>query len=128
MSSLNKVTLIGRVGNTPETRNTSNGKPIVSFSLATSENWKDKQGQKQEKTEWHNVTCFNEALCRVIESYVEKGRQAYIEGKLQTEKYTDKGGVEKYTTKVILQNFDGKIILLGSRSESQPNNSGNISR
>jgi single-strand DNA-binding protein len=75
MSSLNKVTLIGRVGKDPEIRNAGNGKPIVSFSLATSESWKDKQGQKQEKTEWHNITCFNEALCRVIENYVKKGSQ-----------------------------------------------------
>lgn len=118
MSSLNKVTLIGRVGKDPEIRYAGNGKPIASFSLATSENWKDKQGQKHEKTEWHNITCFNEALCRVIEHYVKKGSQIYIEGKLVTEKYTDKSGVEKYATKIVLQNFDGKLVLLGGKSDN----------
>lgn len=116
MSSLNKITLIGRVGKDPEIRNTGNSKSIVSFSLATSETWKDQQGQKQEKTEWHNITCFNETLCRIIESYVKKGSQIYIEGKLVTEKYTDKNGIERYTTKVVLDNFNGKLILLGGKS------------
>lgn len=125
MSSLNKVILIGRVGKDPEIRNAGNGKPIASFSIATSETWKDKQGQKQEKTEWHNVTCFNESLCRVIENYVKKGSHIYIEGKLVTEKYTDKNGVEKYTTKIVLQNFDGKLVLLGGKSDNtQPDDSG----
>lgn len=120
MSSLNKVMLIGRVGKDPEIRNTGNGKPIASFSVATSETWKDKNtGEKREKTEWHNITCFNEGLCRVIENYVKKGNQIYIEGSLATEKYTDKNGVEKYATKIILQNFNGNIILLGSKSDNQ---------
>lgn len=120
MYSLNKVTLIGRVGKDPEIRNTGNGKPIVSFSLATTDSWKDKStGEKKEKTEWHNVTCFNEGLCRVIEHYVKKGSQIYIEGALATEKYTDKNGVDRYATKIILQNYNGNIILLGSKKDSE---------
>lgn len=115
--------LIGRVGKDPEIRNAGNGKPIASFSLATSETWKDKNsGEKREKTEWHNVTCFNEGLCRVIEHYVKKGNQIYIEGALATEKYTDKNGIERYTTKIILQNFNGNIILLGNKNDAQSDN------
>lgn len=123
MSSLNKVTLIGRVGKDPEIRKTKDGKKIASFSVATSEAWKDKNtGEKREKTEWHNVTCFNEGLAGVIEKYVNKGNKIYVEGSLATEKYTDKDGVEKYTTKIILQNFNGNIILLGGKNDAQSDN------
>jgi single-strand DNA-binding protein len=118
MSSLNKVTLIGNVGQNPEIRNTGNGKPIVSFSLATTETWKDKQGQKQQKTEWHNIVIFNEGLCRVAEHYIEKGSKIFISGKLRTEKYTDKNGIEKYSTKIVLENFGGELILLSGKSDA----------
>lgn len=121
MSSLNKVMLIGRIGKDPEIRNGGNNKPIVSFSLATSETWKDKStGDKKEKTEWHNVVCFNEGLCRIIEHYVKKGDKIYIEGSLQTDKYTDKNGVERYTTKIVLQNFKGELILLNDKRDKPP--------
>lgn len=123
MSSLNKVTLIGRVGKDPEIRKTKDGKKIASFSVATSDTWKDKNtGEKREKTEWHNVTCFNEVLAGVIEKYVNKGNKIYVEGALATEKYTDKDGIEKYATKIILPNFNGNIILLGGKNDAQSDN------
>ena len=121
MSSLNKVTLIGRVGKDPEIKITQAGKKLASFSLATSESWKDKQGQKQEKTEWHNIVIYNENLAKIIENYVKKGSQIYIEGQLQTRKWQDKDGKDRYTTEVVLQDFRGHIILLDSKySNAQP--------
>ncbi len=124
MSSLNKVTLIGRVGKDPEIRNAGNGKPIASFSLATSETWKDKQGQKQEKTEWINVVVFSEGLVGVVEKYVHKGSKIFIEGQLQTRKWQDKDGSDRYTTEVVLQNFKSNLILLDGKNNAQPNDSG----
>lgn len=118
MSSLNKVMLIGNLGRDPEIRRTQDGRPIANFSVATSERWTDKQtGEKREKTEWHNVVCFNENLVGIIEKYVTKGSKVYIEGKLQTRKWTDKNGVEKYTTEVIMQGFDCKVVMLGGKGE-----------
>lgn len=112
MSSINKVILVGSVGKEPEIKTTNFGK-IASFSLATSESWKDKNtGEKKEKTEWHNVSVMNESLANVVERYVTKGSKLYIEGKLQTEKYTGKDGVEKYTTKVVLSGYGGQIVML----------------
>lgn len=118
MSSLNKVTLIGRVGKDPEINTSKAGKKLASLSLATSESWKDKQGQKQEKTEWHNIVVYNENLAKIIESYVHKGSQIYIEGQLQTRKWQDKDGKDRYTTEVVLQDFRGQIILLDSKSSN----------
>ena len=119
MASLNKVTLIGNVGTDPEIRSMNNGKEVASFSLATSESWKDKStGEKKEKTEWHRITVFSEGLVGVIKSYIKKGTKLYIEGALQTRKYTDKEGVEKYTTEIVLQSFGGKIIMLGSKQDN----------
>ena len=126
--SLNKVCLIGNLGKDPEIRTTKDGKEIASFSLATTESWKDKQtGEKKDKTEWHSVTAFG-AVVGVIKNYVKKGSKLYIEGKLETSKYTDKQGVEKYATKIILQGFGSKLLMLdrlmldskGSQSDSKP--------
>lgn len=120
MSSLNKVTLIGNVGKDPEIRHTQEGKPIANISMATTENWKNKQtGEKKEKTEWHNIVIFNEGLCKVVENYVKKGSKIYIEGQLQTRKWQDKEGRDRYSTEVILQGFNGKLILLGSEGKTQ---------
>jgi len=114
--SVNKVILVGNVGKDPEIRRTQDGRPIANLSLATSESWRDKNtGEKKEKTEWHRVVVFNENLCKVIESYVKKGAKLYIEGALQTRKWTDKDGVEKYSTEVILQGFNGNMTMLDSR-------------
>lgn len=114
---LNKVELIGRVGKDPEIKSSSNGNQFAVFSLATSEKWKDKQGNKQEKTEWHNVVCFNESLVKVISQYVNKGDMLYIEGKLQTRKWQANDGSDRYSTEVILENYNSKLIMLGSKSE-----------
>ncbi len=114
--SVNKVILVGNVGKDPEVRHTQDGKTIVQLSIATSENWRDKStGEKREKTEWHRVVIFNENIAKVAEQYVKKGTSLYIEGQLQTRKWTDKDGVEKYTTEVVVQNFKGEMTLLGSR-------------
>src|SRR5258707_8986387 len=114
--SVNKVILVGNLGRDPEVRSTQDGRKIVNLSVATSENWKDKNsGERREKTEWHRVVIFNENLARIAEQYLKKGSSVYIEGQLQTRKYTDKDGVEKYSTEVVLQNFRGELTLLGGR-------------
>ncbi len=114
--SVNKVILIGNLGKDPEVRHTQDGKAIVSLSLATSENWRDKTtGERKEKTEWHRVVIFNENLAKIAEQYLKKGSTIYIEGQLQTRKYTDKDGVEKYSTEVVLQNFRGELTMLGGK-------------
>ena len=115
--SLNKVLLIGRLGNDPEIKQMSNGKNVARLSLATSETWKDKNtGEKKEKTEWHRVVIFNEGLVNVVQQYVKRGAQIYIEGQLQTTKYTDNNGQEKYSTQVILQGYNSTLKMLGSSS------------
>jgi single-strand DNA-binding protein len=121
MSSLNKVTLIGNLGKDPEIRTTGDGKEIANFSIATSETWKDKTtGEKKDKTEWHRIVCFNEGLTRVIKSYVKKGSKIYVEGQLQTKKWTNQEGQEVYTTEVILQNYNSSLILLDSKGNNAP--------
>jgi len=111
--SLNKVTLIGNVGQDPEIRATQDGREIANFSLATTENWKDKNtGEKQVKTEWHRITVFSQGLVGVIKNYVKKGSKLYIEGALQTRKWTDKSGIEKYTTEIVLQNYNSNLQIL----------------
>ena len=111
--SVNKVILVGNVGKDPEIRRTQDGRPIANLSLATSESWRDKNtGEKKEKTEWHRVVIFNENLCKVVEQYVKKGSKLYIEGALQTRKWTDQAGVEKYSTEVVLQGFNGSLTML----------------
>ena len=99
--SVNKVILVGNVGRDPEVRQTSNGQKIVTLSLATSDTWKDKNGERQEKTEWHRVVIFNQGLAEIAERYVRKGTKLYVEGALQTRKWTDNSGQEKYTTEVV---------------------------
>ena len=115
--SVNKVILVGNLGRDPEIRSTGSGQRIANFSLATSENWRDKNsGERKEKTEWHRVVVFNERLVDVVEKYVKKGSKLYIEGALQTRKWTDNSGQEKYTTEVVLQNFRGELTMLDTRS------------
>jgi single-strand DNA-binding protein len=117
--SVNKVILVGNLGRDPEVRHTQDGRPIVNLSVATSESWRDKAtGERKEKTEWHRVVIFNENLAKVAEQYLKKGSTVYIEGQLQTRKYTDQSGVEKYSTEVVLQNFRGELTMLGGRPGS----------
>ncbi len=116
--SVNKVILVGNLGRDPEVRHTQDGKPIVNMSLATSEQWRDKNsGERREKTEWHRVVIFNERLGEVAQKYLRKGSKIYLEGQLQTRKWTDQQGVEKYSTEVVLQNFRGELTMLDSRGE-----------
>lgn len=115
--SVNKVILIGNLGRDPEVRNSSDGLKIVSLSIATSDSWKDKNtGERKEKTEWHRVVIFNDRLADVAEKYLRKGSKIYIEGQLQTRKWTDKDNVEKYTTEVVIARYKGELTLLDSRS------------
>ena len=117
--SVNKVILVGNLGQDPEMRRTQDGKAIGTFSVATSETWRDKNsGERREKTEWHRIVCFNEGLNKVIEQYVKKGTKVYIEGQLQTRKWQDQNGVDKYTTEVVLQGFNGNLTMLDSRNSS----------
>jgi single-strand DNA-binding protein len=129
--SINKVILVGNVGQDPETRSTSDGREIANFSLATSESWKDKNsGEKKEKTEWHRVVIFSQGLVGVVKNYVKKGTKVYIEGSLQTRKWTDAQGVEKYTTEIVLQNFNSTLQIIdskGSGSSNSPSSSDNYS-
>ena len=114
--SVNKVILVGNLGRDPETRRLGSGDPVVNLRLATSESWKDKSsGERKEKTEWHSVVIYNENLARVAEQYLRKGSKVYIEGQLQTRKWTDNSGVEKYTTEVVLQRFRGEMTILDGR-------------
>lgn len=119
--SINKVILVGNVGKDPDVRRTQDGRPIVNLTLATSETWRDKStGERKEKTEWHRVVIFNEGLCKVAEQYVHKGSKLYIEGALQTRKWTDKDGIEKYSTEVVLQGFNSQLTMLDSRDGAKP--------
>jgi single-strand DNA-binding protein len=115
--SVNKVILVGNLGKDPEIRRTQDGRPIANLSVATSETWRDKAtGERKEKTEWHRVVIFNEGLCKVAEQYLKKGAKVYIEGQLQTRKWTDQAGVEKYSTEVVLQGFNSNLTMLDGRS------------
>ena len=115
--SVNKVILVGNLGKDPEIRRTQDGRPIANLSVATSESWRDKAtGERKEKTEWHRVVIFNEGLCKVAEQYLKKGAKVYIEGQLQTRKWTDQAGVEKYSTEVVLQGFNSSLTMLDGRS------------
>ena len=115
--SVNKVILIGNLGRDPEIRSMQSGGRVASFSIATSENWRDKgTGERREKTEWHRISVFNENLVKVVEQYIKKGSKVYIEGQLETRKWTDQSGQEKYTTEVVLRPFRGEITMLDSRS------------
>ena len=122
--SLNKVLLIGRLGADPEIKQMVNGKNVARLSLATSQNWKDKNtGEKKQKTEWHRVVIFNEGLVNVVQQYLKKGSQVYIEGQLSTRKWKDeKSGLDKYSTEVVIQGYNSSLTMLGGRSGIENNN------
>ena len=114
--SVNKVILIGNLGKDPEVRRLNSGDQVVSFSIATSETWRDKaSGERKERTEWHNIVIFNENLGKIVEQYCKKGSKVYIEGQLQTRKWQDQSGADRYTTEIVLQRFRGELQLLDSR-------------
>jgi single-strand DNA-binding protein len=115
MAGVNKVILVGNLGADPESRSLNNGGEVVNMRIATSESWKNQAGERQERTEWHNVVIFNENLGRVAKNYLRKGSKVYLEGQLQTRKWQDQSGNDKYTTEVVLQRFRGELVLLDSR-------------
>ena len=116
--SVNKVILVGNLGKDPEVRNAQNGTKIVNFTLATSETWNDKaSGERKERTEWHRVVVFNERIADVCERYLKKGAKVYVEGSLQTRKWTDQSGQEKFTTEVVIDRFRGEMTMLSGRGE-----------
>ena len=118
--SVNKVILLGNLGQDPDVRTMQSGKKIATMSLATSDSWKDKEtGEKKEKTEWHRIVVFNEGLVGVVENYIKKGTKLYIEGALQTRKWTDDSGTEKYTTEVVIQGFGGRIDIVSAKGNNQ---------
>ncbi|HTG63641.1 MAG TPA: single-stranded DNA-binding protein [Sphingomicrobium sp.] len=117
MAGVNKVILVGNLGADPEARALNNGGEVVNMRVATSESWKDRDGNRQERTEWHNVVIFNENLGRVAKSYLKKGSKVYLEGQIQTRKWQDQSGNDKYTTEVVLQRFRGELVLLDARGE-----------
>jgi single-strand DNA-binding protein len=124
--SVNKVILIGNLGKDPEIRRTQDGRAIANLSIATSESWRDKSsGERKEKTEWHRVVIFHEALCKIAEQYLRKGSKVYLEGQLQTRKWTDKDGVEKYSTEVVLQGFNSALTMLDTQSGADRSQNGN---
>jgi single-strand DNA-binding protein len=116
MAGVNKVILVGNLGKDPEVRRLNSGDPVVSFPLATSETWRDKQtGERRDRTEWHNIVIFNENLGKVAEQYLKKGAKVYVEGQLQTRQWEDQQGQKRYTTEVVLQRFRGELQMLDSR-------------
>ncbi|HAC01124.1 single-stranded DNA-binding protein [Brevundimonas diminuta] len=118
--SVNKVILIGNLGRDPEIRSLNNGDRVANLRIATSETWRDKStGERKEKTEWHSVVIFNDNIVKVAENYLKKGSTVYIEGSLQTRKWTDQQGVEKYSTEIVIQRFNGQLTMLGGRGDSQ---------
>ncbi len=126
--SINKVILVGNVGQDPEVRSTQDGREVANFSLATSESWKDKNtGERRDKTEWHRIVIFSQGLVGIVKNYVKKGSKLYIEGSLQTRKWTDNQGVEKFTTEVILQNFNSTLQILDSKDRQSFSDSSNHS-
>lgn len=113
--SVNKVILVGNLGRDPEVRSTGSGQRVANLNVATSESWRDKMsGERRERTEWHRVVIFNNRLVEIAEKFLQKGSKVYLEGQLQTRKWTDQSGVEKYTTEVVLQNFGGELTMLDS--------------
>lgn len=118
--SVNKVILVGNLGSDPEIRRRQSGEPVANLRIATSESWRDRQsGERKDKTEWHSVVIFNENLAKVAEQYLKKGAKVYVEGQLQTRKWTDQQGNDKYTTEIVLQKFRGELQMLDSRGEGQ---------
>jgi single-strand DNA-binding protein len=118
--SVNKVILVGNLGRDPEVRRLTSGDLLVNLSIATSESWRDKaSGERKEKTEWHRVVIFNENIAKVAEQYLKKGSKIYLEGQLQTRKYTDKDGSEKYSTEIVLQRYRGELVMLDGRGDGE---------
>lgn len=115
MAGVNKVILVGNLGDDPESRAMNNGGEVVNLRIATSESWKDRDGNRQERTEWHRVVIFNEGLGKVAKSYLRKGSKVYLEGSLQTRKWQDNSGADKFSTEIVLQKFGGALVLLDSR-------------
>jgi single-strand DNA-binding protein len=115
MAGVNKVILVGNLGDDPEARSLNNGGEVVNLRVATSETWKDREGNRQERTEWHRVVIFNENLGKVAKSYLRKGSKVYLEGQIQTRKWQDQSGQDKYSTEIVLQRFRGELVLLDSR-------------
>ena len=115
MAGVNKVILVGNLGADPESRSFANGGEVVNLRIATSETWKDRDGNRQEKTEWHTVAIFNENLGRVAKSYLKKGSKVYLEGQLQTRKWQDQSGNDRYSTEIVLQKFRGELVMLDGR-------------
>lgn len=127
--SVNKVILVGNVGQDPEVRQFQNGGQVCSFSIATSENWKDKNtGERREKTEWHRISVFSEGLIRVVQSYVKKGSKLYIEGQLETRKWQDQNGQDRYSTEVVLRGFGATLTMLDSRNGAGAGGGGGYSQ
>lgn len=121
MSGVNKAILIGHLGRDPEIRRTNAGDPVATFSVATSESWRDKaSGERKERTEWHNVVVFNEALAKVAEQYLKKGSKVYLEGQIHTRDYTDKEGAKRRATEIVLQRYRGELTLLDTRERAAP--------
>jgi len=117
--SVNKVILVGNLGRDPETRTFQNGGKVCNFAIATSENWKDKNtGERQERTQWHNIAIFSEPIARIAEQYLKKGSKVYIEGQLETRKWQDQSGNDRYSTEVVIRPYGGGLTLLDSRSDS----------
>ena len=118
MAGVNKVILVGNLGKDPESRSFQNGGEVVSFSVATSETYKDRDGNRQEKTQWHNVAIFSEGLCKVAKNYLKKGSKVYLEGQLETRKWQGQDGQDKYTTEVVLRGFNSSLVMLDGRGEN----------
>lgn len=126
MSSVNKVTLIGNLGSDPEIRRSQAGNPIVTLKIATSEKWKDKSGEKKEKTEWHTVVIFNDRIATYAETYLKKGMKVYLEGQIQTRKWQDKTGADRYSTEIVLQQYKGELQSLSPIESSGQSRQGGV--
>lgn len=125
--SINKVILVGNLGQDPRVSNTQSGTKVVSFSLATSDTWRDKaSGERKDRTEWHRVVIFNSALADTAERFLRKGSKVYLEGSLQTREWDDQSGQKRYTTEVVLQNYNGTLVMLDGRGDGAPASSGDI--
>ena len=125
--SINKVILVGNLGQDPRVSNTQSGAKVVNFNLATSESWRDKAtGERKDRTEWHRVVIFNSGLADTAERYLRKGSKVYLEGSLQTREWEDQNGQKRYTTEVVLQNFNSSLVMLDGRSDGAPQGSGDI--
>lgn len=129
MSGVNQAIILGNVGGDPEIRRTQDGRPIAQFSIATSEEWRDKAtGERKERTQWHRIVVFNEGLCKVVEQYVKKGSKVYVSGQIETRKWTAQDGRDNYTTEIVLRNFGSTLQLCGDRRAGGPPPNDNADR